>query len=303
MQSNPTLTIFTPSFNRAYCLNKCYDSLCRQSLKDFCWLVIDDGSKDNTRELVDGWIRENKISISYIYQANLGMHGAHNAAYRIIDTEINTCIDSDDYMPDDAVEKIVSFWKENGSKKYAGFVGLDQTEGGSIIGQKFPEGMNETTLLGYYESGGSGDKKLVYRTDIITRYPEYPIFKGEKYVGLAYKYYLIDRDYKLLTINEVLCIVDYQPDGSSMNMYRQYFNNPKGFAFYRLSRMMVVSSCKRRFIECIHFVSSSMISRNKSFLKETPFKITTFIAIPFGLALTVFINYKVKKGIQMKKPQ
>jgi len=297
-----TLTVFTPAFNRAFCLHKCYESLCRQTSKDFCWLVIDDGSTDNTRELVTGWIKEAIISIRYYYQQNQGMHGAHNAAYRLIDTEINTCIDSDDFMPDDAVEKIIGFWKENGSDQYAGFIGLDQAEGGSIIGKKFPEGIKETTLIGYYESGGKGDKKLVYRTDIITKYPEYPIFEGEKYVGLAYKYYLVDRDFKLLVLNEVLCIVDYQTDGSSMNMYRQYFKNPKGFAFYRITRMQVVSSNQRRFIECIHFVSSSILAKNKHFLKESPYKLKTLLAIPFGFGLTVLIKYKVSKGMRMKKP-
>ena len=76
---------------------------------------------------------------------------------------------------------------------------------------------------------------MVYRTDVITKYPEYPIFDGEKYVGLAYKYYLIDQDYTLLTCNDVFCIVEYQTDGSSMNMYKQYWRNPKGFVFYKES--------------------------------------------------------------------
>ena len=130
----PTLTIFTPTFNRAYTLHKCYESLTRQTSNDFEWLIIDDGSTDNTKELVESWINENKVRIHYFYQENQGMHGAHNTAYEQIDTELNVCIDSDDYMPDDAVEKIVSFWKKFGSNKYAGLVGLDATQDGKIIG-------------------------------------------------------------------------------------------------------------------------------------------------------------------------
>ena len=123
-----TLTVFTPAYNRAHTIGRTYESLCRQTCQDFEWLVVDDGSKDNTRELMEGWIQENKISIRYIYQENQGMHGAHNTAYENINTELNTCIDSDDFMPDDAVEKIVTFWKEHGSDKYAGLIGLDQVE-------------------------------------------------------------------------------------------------------------------------------------------------------------------------------
>ena len=199
---NKTLTIFTPAYNRAHTITRTYESLCRQTCKDFKWLIIDDGSTDNTRRLVEKWIEENKIPIRYIYQQNQGMHGAHNTAYKNIDTELNTCIDSDDYMPDDAVEKICSFWKERGSDRYAGIIGLDVTENGKVIGSGFPEGLEETTLGDFYLQGGSGDKKLVYRTDVIQKYPEYPLFEGERYVGLGYKYQLIDQDYSLLTLNE-----------------------------------------------------------------------------------------------------
>lgn len=154
-----TLTVFTPAYNRAHTIIRTYESLCRQTCKDFCWLVVDDGSSDNTRELVEGWIKENKIPIRYIYQQNQGMHGAHNTAYRNIDTELNTCIDSDDYMPDDAVEKIVSFWECHSSDTYAGIIGLDRADKGGIIGTRFPIGMTETTVSGFYQAGGTGDKK------------------------------------------------------------------------------------------------------------------------------------------------
>ena len=181
------LTVFTPAYNRAHTLGRTYASLCRQTCQDFEWLIVDDGSKDNTRQLVEHWIRENLIAIRYIYQENQGMHGAHNTAYRNIDTELNTCIDSDDYMPDDAVELIINFWKSHGSDKYAGIIGLDQTEEKKIIGAPFPAGLKETTLIDYYAHGGVGDKKLVYRTEVIKNYPDYPLFKGERYVSLGYK--------------------------------------------------------------------------------------------------------------------
>lgn len=295
-----TLTVFTPTYNRAYCLHLGYEALKRQTCKDFIWLIVDDGSTDNTKELVSGWIAEGEIEIKYAYKENGGMHTAHNKAYELIDTELNVCIDSDDYMPDDAVKKIIEFWKEKGAEKYAGIVGLDQAVGGDIIGKSFPEELKETTLSGYYMKGGKGDKKLVYRTEIIKKYPEYPVFKKEKYVSLGYKYLLIDQDYQLLTLNEVLCIVDYQPGGSSMNMYKQYWRNPKGFAFIRKVDMKLVPSYKRRFISAIHYVSSSLISKNRRFLKESPLPLLTFFAIPFGLILYLTIVYKVKTNQQMK---
>jgi len=227
------------------------------------------------------------------------MHGAHNTAYENICTELNVCIDSDDYMPLDAVRKIVDFWAENKSDRVAGFMGLDEYMNGGIIGAKFPEALKLATLLGYYENGGSGDKKIVYRTEIITSYPPYPLFPGEKYVGLAYKYYLVDQDYQLITLNEVLCIVDYQPDGSSFSMFKQYWNNPNGFAFYRKHRMQFVKSYKRKLIENIHYVSSCLIAKRKGFIKESPQQLNTIIALPLGWILKLYIQRKVKQNAQM----
>ncbi len=299
-----TLTIFTPAYNRAHTIGRTYESLCRQTCKDFEWLIIDDGSQDNTRELVEGWIAESIIPIRYIYQQNQGMHGAHNTAYRNITTELNTCIDSDDYMPDDAVEKIITFWKAHGSDRYAGLVGLDiDDQHKQIIGKAFPEGLTETTLSGYYAAGGSGDKKLVYRTEVINSYPEYPIFEGERYVGLAYKYMLIDHDYKLLTTNDPLVVVDYQCDGSSASMYRQYWNNPKGFAFYRKTEIVCAPTLKRKFISCIHYVASSFICKNKRFIIESPRPFLTAIAIPLGYIWYLYIKFKIKTNATYKIKQ
>ena len=295
-----TLTVFTPAYTRAHTIERTYQSLCRQTLQDFCWLIIDDGSKDNTGELVEKWKKENKIPITYIYQQNQGMHGAHNTAYKHIDTELNTCIDSDDFMPDNAVELIVKTWRKKGNDRYAGMIALDQIEDGTIIGKDFDRDLKETTLGDYYRKGGSGDKKLIYRTEVICKYPEYPIFNGEKYVSLAYKYSHVDQDYNMLVLNEPVCTVEYQTDGSSMNMYRQYWNNPNGFAFIRKHDMMLSKSFREKMRNCIHYVSSSLRIRNYSFLKETPLKLHTFLAVPFGTFLYLYTRHKVKSGQKMK---
>ncbi len=288
------LTIFTPAFNRAYTLNKCYESLKNQTVKDFKWLIVDDGSTDNTKDLVNEWICEGILDITYKYQENQGMHGAHNTAYELIDTELNVCIDSDDYMPNDAVEKIINFWENNEiDKDIAGFIGLDSYGDGSIIGDSFPETLRKTTLFEINNKYKiQGDKKIVYRSEVSKKYP-YPLYKDEKYVGLAYKYYKIDEDYKLLTMNEVLCIVEYMEDGSSLNMFSQYLKNPKGFAFYRIENMKNSrATLSFKFKENIHYVSSSLISKNKRFIKESPCKGLTILSLPFGYLLYKLIIYK-----------
>ena len=218
------------------------------------------------------------------------MHGAHNTAYELMDTELNVCIDSDDYMPDDAVEKIIDFWKKNKRDDLAGIIALDAYEDGNVIGKKFPDDMKDTTLFEVNNIHKiPGDKKLVYRTELTKEYP-YPLFEGEKYVGLAYKYYKLDEKYKLATLNEVLCIVEYLEDGSSMNMLNQYRKNPRGFAFYRIENMKNSrASWKFKFKESIHYVASSLISKNKDMLRDSPCKILTLVSIPFGYVLYRYI--------------
>lgn len=293
-----TLTVFTPLYNRKNTLKRTYESLCRQTNKDFIWMIIDDGSTDNPYEEIEKWLaKDNGFKIRYIYKENGGMHTAHNTAYENIDTELNVCIDSDDYMPDNAVELILDCWKENKDKGYAGIIALDYADSTkAVIGKELPKDKNSTTLMGYYNNGGVGDKKLIYRTDIIKSTPPYPVFENEKYVALAYKYHIIDEKYEMKILNECVCIVDYQMDGSSTNMYRQYMRNPKGFAFWRKEQMRHAVNFKQKIKACVHYVSSSLICGNKHFIKESPEKFLTIIAVPFGFALKILIKHKAKSS-------
>ncbi len=294
--TDPILTVFTPAYNRAHTLPRTFESLKKQTCKDFLWLIVDDGSTDQTRSLAENWMQQdNGFEIRYIFKENGGMHTAHNTAYENITTELNVCIDSDDCMADNAVQLILEKWTSVRHLGYAGIIGLDaDLQSGKIIGTGFPEGLTETTLCGYYQNGGSGDKKLIYRTDIIKSVPPYPIFPGEKYVALAYKYRLIDQNYQLAVLPEVLCKVEYQADGSSSTMIRQYLKNPRGFAFWRKICMQYPQSKKRLLIDCIHYVSSSILSKNRHFLKESPKKWLTVLALPFGWLLTIYIRVKGK---------
>jgi len=289
------LTVFTPTYNRAYCIHQCYESLKRQTCKDFIWLIIDDGSTDNTKGIVNGWIDENIIQIKYHWQDNQGMHGAHNTAYHLIDTELNVCIDSDDYMPDDAVEKIIDTWKKYGGNEVSGIIGLDANHKNEIIGTRLPQHIKRSTLFDLYNKYGvTGDKKLVYRTELTKQYP-YPLFENERYVGLAYKYHMIDKQYEMVLMNEIICCVEYLEDGSSRNMLHQYRKNPRGFAFYRKEMMKLpFGSSSFKFRQAIHYVSSSLISKNWRFLQDTPSKGLTLLAIPLGIALYFYITTKTR---------
>ena len=288
-----TLTIFTPAYNRAYILHKCYESLKRQTSRDFKWMIIDDGSTDNTVDLVAKWKEKSDFEIIYIYKKNGGMHTAHNTAYQNIDTELNVCIDSDDYLTDDAVEIIVSEWEKVKSEKLAGLGALNVFESGEIIGSKFPENIKLSKYFDIYNKYGVvGDKKFIYRTELIKKFP-YPEYEGEKYVGLDYKYKKLDEEYELALINKVVCVVEYMEDGSSKNMLKQYRNNPRGWCFFRVENLKIPNtSLKFKFKESIHYVSSSLMIKDNNLFQMTPYKSLAVLAFPFGYLLKVYIVAK-----------
>ena len=296
MMQDAFLTVFTPAYNRAHTLPRTYNSLKKQSLKSFEWLIVDDGSTDGTRELVQSWIeKEKEFPIRYIYKSNGGMHTAYNTAYANIDTELSVCIDSDDCLAEEAIRKIYDCWQRVKDRGYAGIIGLDADFSGKVIGKAFEKGLTETTFLEYYRRGGQGDKKFVYRTDVIKQYPPYPEFEGEHYVGLSCKYALIDQDYQLAVLNDVLCNVEYQTDGHSRSMYAEYVRNPKGFAFYRKIFMRYPISGKKLITYTIHYVSSSLIAKNRRYISESPRKLLTVLLTPLGFALSLYIRQKAKR--------
>lgn len=290
-----TLTIFTPTYNRAYCLPRVYQSLVSQTCMDFEWLVIDDGSTDNTRELVHQWMQENKLSIRYIYQENQGMHGGYNTAYANTFTELVVALDSDDYFTPDAVEVVLDFWKKHGSEKYAGIIALDGLENGKVLGNYFPEELIESTLEDvYHKYKVKGDKKLFYRTEVVKQYPKYPLFKGESFVPLGILYLMIDKDYPMLCLNKIVCIVEYMDDGSSKNIYRQYFRHPNGFRYSRLIEMKYSKYTSKKIMSCIHFIAHSIKAKNFKFLcAENPQKLLTIVLFPIGVLLYLYTYYRV----------
>lgn len=289
-----SLTVFTTSYNRAYLLPQLYASLSSQTVKDFIWLIVDDGSTDTTKSLVAAWQQDGLVQIQYIYQENQGMHGGHNTAYQNITTPLNVCIDSDDFMPDDAVAIILKNCK-NLDENFAGIVGLDANKQGEIIGTAIPEHLTAVKLNELYTIHQvRGDKKIVYKTAVVEKYPPYPLYHKERFVPLDYLYLLIDQDYDLKPVNAVLCIVEYQEDGSSMNMFKQYRKHPNGFAFSRISRIKYGKTFKERFKNAIHLVSSALFAKDFSWLIKSDKPMLVFSAIPFGIVLHLYTRIKTK---------
>ena len=299
MGNKRLLTIFTPTYNRAHTLPRTYESLCRQTCQDFEWLIVDDGSTDNTKLLVEGWIKERRVLLRYIYQENGGLYTGYNTAYANIETELCVCIDSDDYMPDDAVEKISKRWNaRNKTTEYCGIVGLDfNVVDKQPIGGKFPQNVTS----GYYSDvKQKGDTKEVMRTDLMRTVSPMIGFPPEKDFNPFYMIAQIVDKYPILVENSNLCWVEYQVGRDSMSqgkaIYRQYKRSPRSFAKFRIMQMLQTrgKSKMRQFKMCIHYVSACIFAKDITFLKKSPLKLYTVLAIPFAIILNLWIRYKAK---------
>lgn len=289
------ITVFTPTYNRVDLLPNLYESLLRQNSRDFKWLVIDDGSTDDTAEVVAEWIREGKIDIQYVHKENGGLHTGYNKAIECMDTELSICIDSDDYLTDDCIETVLKFWDENKAEDIAGLIGLDITEDGRLIGGNLPDTavINPIILLA---AKHGGDRKYVIRNECYRKVYPMPVFEEEKNFNPHYLVLKLCKDYKFLVLNKPLCVVNYQPDGMSANIFRQYVNSPRSFAELRRVIMENPDVPFGYLVKTtIHYVSSSIFSGNKHFIKESPRKLLTVVMTPLGLLLTEYIRRRAQK--------
>lgn len=228
------LTVFTPTYNRAYIIENLYRSLQRQTCHDFEWLVVDDGSSDNTQELFRAWQqKENPFPIRYVYQENGGKHRAINRGLDLAEGELFFIVDSDDYLTDDAVEWIVSFVaKLPEGIKFAGICGIRADWDGNDLGKSFCGEYIDCTSLERSHHGIEGDKAEVFYTHILRKYP-FPEFENEKFITEAVVWDRIAADgYMLRFANKVIYVAKYRDDGLSAQGLELYYRNPQGYGLY-----------------------------------------------------------------------
>lgn len=282
---NKLVTFFTPTYNRAHILHRCYESLCSQQSYNFKWLIVDDGSSDQTKELVDGWIRdEERFEIRYLYKENGGLHTAFNKAVEETDTEVFVCFESDDIFTPEAITIIERVWTEIRDTDCVGFITLCRDMDGKLIGGLYPQDV-KTVLYREHRIIAGGDKQYVFRTSALKKVFPMPSFPGEKFFDPKYRFFALDEIGPLAVTNEVFDIVDYQPGGLTHTMMRQYYNSPNSFAEYRKLYMQLPDrSPAYRFRQNVHYVASCCLAGKLSrAIAESPRKGYTLAAFLPGI--------------------
>ena len=282
---NKLVTFFTPTYNRAHILHRCYESLCNQESYNFKWLVIDDGSVDGTEALVKNWIaQEKRFEIEYRYKENGGLHTAFNMAVELVDTELFVCFESDDIFTPDAISIIENTWKDIRESQCVGFITLCKDLDGNLIGGRFPDGL-KMVLYREHRRIAPGDKQYIFKTEALKQVFPMPVFPGEKYFDPKYKFFSLDDIGPLAVTNEVFDIVDYQPGGLTHTMMRQYYNSPNSFAEYRKLYMQLPDRSAAYILKNnIHYVASCCLAGKLGrAVKESPRKGYTVAAFLPGL--------------------
>ncbi|MBF1275603.1 MAG: glycosyltransferase family 2 protein [Parvimonas micra] len=240
------ITVFTPTYNRGTLLNRLYQSLSAQSYKDFEWIIVDDGSSDDTAlivELLQSNHLSNDFPILYHKKENGGKHTAINVGVKKAQGDLFFIADSDDILPSNALLTIAKVWEQTKDDiSIGGICGFDgDLSGGDLIGTGFPKdlylnklSLSDNTNVNYIDSttrqvrfglGIEGDMKEVFRTSVLREFP-FPEIKDEKFCPEALLWNRIASKYKLRHINQIIYLVEYQQDGISAAITRSRMNSP-----------------------------------------------------------------------------
>lgn len=238
------ITVFTPTYNRAYIIENLYKSLQRQSFTDFEWLVVDDGSSDNTEELFEKWSKENNnFQIRYYKKENGGKHRAINFGLDKAEGELFFTVDSDDYLTDDALYKVNEWEKSlDKNKKFAGIVANRGYEKDKTINNYFEEEYLDLDLMQMYtysENGKrvlSGERALIFYTNIHRLY-KYPEFEDENFMTEAVTWNRMANDgYLVRYFNDIIWIFEYLEDGLTKAGNKLFIENPRGYALWLIEK-------------------------------------------------------------------
>lgn len=247
------ITVFTPTYNRAYSLPRTFESLQRQTYRDFEWVVVDDGSTDGTRALCEGFARASTFPMRYYYQENSGKHVAINLGANVAEGGWFLILDSDDWLPERGLEvsaRYITQIEDDG--RFAGVAGLKGTDENTLLwirgtspddltakGRRTLEReyVDSTSKEYRYKLRIPGDRAEVVRTALMRSHP-FPVFEGNRFMseGLLWQA-LSDEGYLFRWFNEITYCGDYLDDGLSKNAGTAYADSPRGTAYLKNSML------------------------------------------------------------------
>lgn len=287
------LTVFTPVYNRADMLTRLYRSLCDQTCNDFEWLVIDDGSTDNTASVIQSFMNEEKINIRYCKKENGGKHTAHNLALELAAGEWFLCVDSDDLLAADAISKLAAkIAKLSGE---SGIIAYKEDLNGRLLSDPLPENICKTQLYRLAtEHACRGEFSLAFATDFARQFP-FPVFTQERFVTECVVYDRMDQQGEFALLPEVITICEYQPDGYSSNFANLMRQNPSGFCLYFLQRIDLQPRFLQRVLHAGKYWCFRWICKRPELTYKGRHKFLVSLSVIPGMFFRIY--YKLFRGI------
>ena len=266
------ISILTPTYNREKLLPNLYNSLI-QNIKneiEIEWIITDDGSTDQTESLVETWQKEGKIEIKYFKQENQGKMASINNMVEKASGDLIIECDSDDYFTKDAFLEIYNIWQEDKDRKdLYGLCFLKYDSNGKNMGNNFKN--RETTMFDlYFKEGKNGEKAIVFFANVRKQY-KYELEKNERFATEARMYHKMDEKYKILCVNEPIMICEYQKDGYSKNIKKQFTQNPYGYYEYFkeiLQKDFRGVTWNKRLYAIKHYILFSYLTKKKKSLQN-----------------------------------
>ena len=289
-----TLAIITPTYNRAELLKIAFSSLQKQTNKDFVWYVIDDGSKDNTAEIMEELTKQADFEVVFKRKENGGKHSALNVAFDLIKEEITLILDSDDELLEEAVEIIIKDYSEiKDDDSICGVGYLRCYRDGRIIGKQYTQdGVVDTFTNQRINKNTYGDKCEVFKSKILTKY-KFPEFEGENFVSESTIWCEMSLNYKMKFYNKPIYACEYLEGGLSDNVHKRLFKNPKGASACYLSMSSKQTNFKSRFKYSIAYIVYSFAAGIKA--KEQFKNISSKFIFVLGFIPAWFIYLKKKR--------
>lgn len=285
------VTIFTPTYNREQKLLNLYNSLKMQTCYEFEWVVVDDGSTDNTRDLILKFKNITKeFNIKYIYKENGGKHTAYNLGLENASKDLFICVDSDDFLDRNAIKKIKKASKYIGDLD-AGIIALKQSYKGELLSNELPSNLSRIKMYELKSKYNcTGEFSLIFITNIAKKY-KFPIITKEKFITESVIYDRIDKNYFMKTLNEIITICEYLPDGYSYNINKIMKENPSGYCLYFMQRIDIATSFIERIIYIGKYHAFKLLSKGKDLNYKGSYKMSVLLLTPLGILF--YIYYKL----------
>lgn len=285
------ITVLTATYNRAKLLPDLYASLCRQSYQHFDWIIIDDGSSDETKSIVEEWLTEkHTFTISYHYIPNGGKNRAINYGVKLIKTPFTMIVDSDDYLTNDAIEFLSEKAQEIiGHNKLAGVSGLKghnkNTPLKSIKDNNAPYIIANNLERKQYDL--ERDACEVYKTSILLQHP-FKVWKNEKFVPEEIVWNQIALEGQSLRwYNKVTYIARYQDEGLTKDSFNLVKRNPMGYAMMYKQRISLSQSLKEKIYNASQMIAYAIIGKQLNFIFRDTDILTSLLSLPIGVILSV----------------